>query len=81
MTSSESLDLHALSYHEIIFIHWKNMYSFLYRVSDLKILTPKLIYPLLHGNTKKETETENAFTMTSGGFMTAVRNISFIDSK
>ena len=40
----------------------------------------------MHGNKKKETYTEtgtgtkNVFTMTSGGFVIVVRNISFIDS-
>jgi hypothetical protein len=37
----------------------------------------------MHGNTKKETEieTEMIFTITSGGFMIAVKNNFFIDSK
>ena len=37
--------------------------------------------PLLHGNKKKETDTEKQFTMTSGGLLIVLRNNSFIDSK
>jgi hypothetical protein len=40
-------------------------------------------YPLLHGNMKKEQtqRQKSVFTKTLGGFVIAIRNKSFVDSK
>ena len=63
---------------------WRSVWTFVKVKSKNYFYFTVLYYTvlLLHGNTKKETdkETEKFFTMTSGGFVIVVGNISFINS-